>query len=199
MKKILYILTVLILIQGCSADKNIKKIKSDKIDITIEQDGNVIDIIDDTAEIRRTKFSFKIKFLQPESLLVNASFKSETFNNAKEGLPLADLSGFKNTGIAEDLFNRESAIYLSKDSPNFWYYSDDLDHRFTSVLKTEDGYICSRDVSCIIDLDGTGEKTDLIKIKEKAIYLVLIKIEWNESFSKMIEKSRKVIKLKFLI
>jgi hypothetical protein len=199
MKKSIYILAALVLYYGCSSDKNIKTDISDSINVAIEQGGNVINIIDDTAEIRRTKFSIKFKFPEPESILVNASFKSETFNNAWEGLPLGDLSGFKNTGIAEDLFNRESVIYLSKDSPNFWYYADDADHRFNSVLKNENGYLCSRDISGIIDLDGSGEKTDLIKIKENTIYLVIIKIEWNESYTKMIEKSRKLIKLKFVI
>ena len=126
-------------------------------------------------------------------------FNAETFNNAKEGLPLNELSGFKNTGIAEELFNKDSVIYISFDSPNFWYYADDTDHRFNSVLKSENGYICTRDISGIVDLDGTGEKIDMIKIKQNEIFLVIIKSEWNEDYTKMIEKSRKVIKLKFII
>jgi hypothetical protein len=199
MKKSIYILIALIVYYGCASDKNIKTEISDSIDLTIEQSGNIINITDDTAEIRRTKFTIKFKFPQPESVLVNASFKSETFNNAGEGLPLSDLSGFRNTGIAEDLFNRESVIYLSKNSPNFWYYADDADHRFNSVLKNESGYLCSRDISGIVDHDGTGEKIDLIKIRENTIYIVIIKIEWNDSYTRMIEKSRKLIKLKFVI
>jgi len=200
MNKFLYFTVVLIItFTGCSADKNIRNESLDLIDVTIEQGGNTISIIDDTAEIRRTAFSIKFKFLQQDSILVNASFKEETFNNAKEGLALNELTGFKNTGIAEELFNKDSIIYLSFDSPNFWYYTDDSDHRFNKVLKNENGFICTREVNGIVDLDGSAEKIDLIKIKQKEIFLVLIKSEWNEDYTRMIEKNRKIIKLKFIL
>lgn len=198
-KSIYFILTLIITFYGCSAEKNIRNDALDLIDLTIEQGGNTISIIDDTAEIRRTDFSLKFKFVQQDSLLINASFKAETFNNAKEGLPLNDLAGFRNTGIAEELFNKDSVIYISHNSPNFWYYSDDLDHRFNSIIKNENGYLCSRDISGIIDLDGSGEKIDLIKVKQKEIFLVIIKSEWNEDYTRMIEKNRKIIKLKFIL
>jgi len=200
MNKFLYfIITLIITFSGCSADKNIRNENLDIIDVTIEQGGNNISIIDDTAEIRRTAFSLRFKFVQQDSILINASFQAETFNNAKEGLPLNELAGFKNTGIAEELFNKDSVIYLSYDSPNFWYYSDDSDHRFNKVLKNENGYLCTREISGIVDLDGSGEKIDLIKIKQKEVFLVIIKSEWNEDYTKMIEKNRKIIKLKFIL
>jgi len=200
MKKcLLFIIAAVITCYGCSADNNIKKEIPGKIDVSIEQSGNNISIIDDTAEIRRTKFTLKFKFNQPDNILINASFNAETFNNAKEGLPLSDLLGFRKSGIAEELFNKESVIYLSSDSPNFWYYADDKDHRFNSVLKNESGYICIRDISGIVDQDGTGEKTDLIQVKQNEIFLVILQIEWNEDYTRMIEKNRKVIKLKFIL
>jgi len=198
-KSLYFILALIITFYGCSADKNIRDENLDLIDVSIEQGGNTISIIDDTAEIRRTNFYFKFKFVQQDSILINASFLAETFNNAKEGLPLNELTGFKNTGIAEELFNKDSVIYLSYDSPNLWYYSDDSDHRFNNVLKNENGYLCTREISGIVDLDGTGEKIDLIKIKQKEIFLVLIKSEWNEDYTRMIEKNRKIIRLKFIL
>ena len=196
----LIILSIFLIVSfGCSADKNIKKETIDKIDVSIEQSGSNITISGDTAEIRRTKFLLKFKFTQPDSILINASYQAETFNNAKEGLPLDELSGFKNTGIAEELFNKEGLIYISYDSPNFWYYTDDSDHRFNSILKSESGLLCTREISSIIDLDGSGEKTDISLVKQKEIYLVIIKSEWNEDYTKLIEKSRKLIKLKFIL
>jgi len=193
------IISAIIFCYGCSADKNIKDEAIDKIDVSIEQDGNSISIIDNTAEIRRTKFSFKFKFARPDSILINASFNPETFNNALEGLPLSELAGFKNTGIAEELFNRETALYISFDSPNFWYYADDTDHRFNNILKNESGYLCTREIAGIVDLDLTGDRIDITRLKKKEIFLVIIKSEWNEDYTRMIEKSRKMIKLKFLI
>jgi hypothetical protein len=200
MNKFLYsILALIITFYGCSADKNIRKNSLDIIDVSIEQGGNTISIIDDTAEIRRTNFYLQFKFDQQDSILINASFLAETFNNAKEGLPLNELAGFRNTGIAEEPFNKDSVIYVSHDSPNFWYYTDDSDHRFNSILKNENGYICTREITGIINLDGSGEKVDLIKIKQKEIFLVIIKSEWNEDYTRMIERNRKIIKLKFIL
>jgi len=199
-KRLCFLVLIIVTCYSCSANKNIKNEILDKIDVSIEQGGNNINIIDDTAEIRRSKFSIKFKFAQPEdSILINASFRNETFNNAKEGLPLDELSGFKNTGIAEELFNKNSVLYLSFDSPNFWYYADDTDHRFNNVLKNESGYVFTRDISGIVDLDGTGEKIDISKVKQNAIFLVIIKSEWNEDYTRMIEKSRKLLKLKFIL
>ncbi len=200
MKRFLYfILSLIITFYGCSSDNNIRKNALDIIDVSIEQGGNTVSIIDDTAEIRRTGFSLKFRFAQQDSILINASFQAETFNNAKEGLPLQDLAGFRSTGIAEELFNKDSVIYVSNDSPNFWYYTDDSDNRFNNVLKNENGYLCTREINGVIDLEGSAEKIDLIKIKQKEIFLVIIKSEWNEDYTKMIEKNRKIIKLKFIL
>lgn len=198
-KHVFIILSIIITFHGCSAEKNIKHEISEIIDVSIEQGGNLISIIDDTAEIRRTGFSLKFRFSQPDSFLINASFQAETFNNARESLPLDELSGFKNTGIAEELFNKNSVIYLSFDSPNFWYYADDSDHRFSSVLKNESSYLCTREITGIIDLDGSGEKTEFSRIRQKEIFIVIIRSEWNEDYTKMIEKTRKLIRLKFII
>ena len=198
-KNLLIIISLIFICYGCSSEKNIKDEVSDIIDVTIEQGGNRINIVDDTAEIRRTKFSIRFKFSRPDAILINASFHPETFNNAKEGLPLYELKGFKNTLIAEELFNRDEVIFISLDSPNLWYYTDDSDHRFNNVLKSENGYLCTREISGIIDLDGAGDKIDIIKVKQNEIFLVIIKSEWNEDYTKMIEKNRKMIKLKFII
>ena len=200
MKKwLLFIIPAVITFYGCSTGNTIKKEVPDKIEVTIEQSGNSISIIDDTAEIRRTGFTIKFKFSQPDNILVNASFSAETFNNAKEGLPLSDLLGFKKSGIAEELFNKDSVIYISSDSPNFWYYADDKDHRFNTILKNESGYTCIRDITGIVDQDGAGDKIDINQVKQNEIYLVIIKSEWNEDYTRMIEKKRKMIRLKFIL
>lgn len=200
MKKSLFIIILLILTcYGCSADKSIRDESLDIIDVVIEQNGTRIDIIDDTAEIRRSPFSVRIKLSHPDSIVVNASFHPETYNNAREGLPVNELAGFKNTIIEEQLFNKDKVLYISYDSPGIWYYSDDSDHRFSSVLKSENSYLCTREISGIIDLDGSGDIIEISRVKEKEIFIVFLKSEWNKDYTRMIEKSRKILKLKFII
>ena len=184
---------------NCSNKEIIKDDITDRIDVSIEQGDQNISIVDDAVEIRRRKFSLIFKFKQPDSVFVNASFHPETFNNAYEALPLDELSGFKDTGITEELYNKNSALYISYKSPNYWYYVDDNDHRFTSIVKSEKEFICKRDITNFIDFDGSGDKNNIGNIMQKELYLVIVKSEWNRDYTKRIERSRRMIKFKFIL
>ena len=183
----------------CSNKNIIKDDAADGIDISVEQSGQNISIVDDTVEIRRIKFSLIFRFKQPDSVLLNASFHPETFNNAYEGLPLDELAGFKDTGITEELYNKNSALYISYKSPNYWYYVDDNDHRFTNIVKGENGFICTREIASFIDFDGSGDKSNIGSAMQKEFYLVIVKSEWNRDYTKRIERSRRMIKFKFIL
>ena len=184
---------------NCSSKNIIKDDSADNIDVFVEQGDQTISIVDDTVEIRRRNFSLIFKFKQPDSVLVNASFHPETFNNAYEGLPLDELVGFKDTGITEELYNKNSVLYISYKSPNYWYYVDDKDHRFTNIVKDENGLICTREITGFIDFDGSGDKTNIGNIMQKEFYLVIVKSEWNRDFTQRIERSRRMIKFKFIL
>ena len=183
----------------CSTKEIIKEDAADRIDVSVVQGDQDIAIVDDTVEIRRRKFSLIFQFKQPDSVSVNASFHPETFNNAYEGLPLDELSGFKDTGIAEELYNKNSSLYISYTSPNYWYYVDDNDHRFTTIVKNENGIICTREITNFIDLDGSGDKNNIGNVMQKELYLVIVKSEWNRDYTQRIEKSRRMIKFKFIL
>jgi hypothetical protein len=199
MKKFPFIIMLLTaIIAGCGG-KDIKDTQPRLVEVFIEQSGNRIDIKDNTAEIRRMPFSFIINFSRPDSIFINASFSSESFNNALAGLPLNELIGFRNPGIDEEPFNKQNILYLSNDTPNLWYYTDDTDHRFNLIKKHERGVICQRNILSIADVDSENLKTELNKLKKDTIYLVIVTVDWNEDYTKMLEKSRKLIKLKFII
>jgi len=200
MKKFIYIMLLInIAFFNCSNKNIAKDDAADRIDVSVEQGNQNISIVDNTVEIRRRQFSLVFKFKQPDSVLVNASFHPETFNNACEGLPLDELAGFKDTGITEELYNKNSALYISYKSPNYWYYVDDKDHRFTGVVKKENEFICTREITSCIDFDGSGDRTDIGNVMHKEFYLVIVKSEWNRDYTKKIEKSRRMIKFKFIL
>ena len=200
MRKLIYIMILLhIAFINCSNKEIIKDDAADRIDVSIEQGDQDIAIVDDTVEIRRRKFTLIFKFKQPDSVLVNASFHPETFNNAYEGLPIDELSGFKDTGITEELYNKNSTLYISYKSPNYWYYVEDKDHRFTSISKTGNEFICTREITNFIDFDSTGDINNIGNVMQKELYLVIVKSEWNKDYTKRIERSRRMIKLKFIL
>jgi len=175
-----------------------KSLQQDFIDLYLEQDGRIINIIDDTAMINRKQFRFVFSFRQPDGILLNASFEPASYESAASGTPVENIPGFSNTGIAEEPFNPEYQMFISNDSPNYWYYADETDSRFDSVTKDETGFKCRRTISSFIELQGKAEKKEISKLKHDTIYIVISMIEWNDDFTKMIERSRRYFKIKFI-
>jgi len=193
----LLIISSCILLQACGGEQ-VREDDAGFIDLYLEQDGRIINFIDDTAAIKRAPFRIVFNFKRPDGLLVNASYEPDSLSSARAGAELRMIPGFTSTGIAEEPFNRDYSMFVSSDSPNYWYYYDDSDTRFDFVLK-EDGLLkCRRSVSSIIDLDKNGEKKDISKISHESIYLVIIRIEWNEDYTKMIDKTRRCLEIKFI-
>ncbi len=199
MKRIMItIIIIAALLTGCGGN-NIKDTTPRSIEVYIEQGGNRIEVKDNTAELRRMPFSFIFNFSKPDSIFVSASFSSDTFNNAGAGLQLEELTGFKNAGVDEEPFNKDNLLYISANTPNLWYYTDNSDNSFNLIKKHEKGIICQRDITSVSDVDSGNQVTDISKLKKDSIYLVFLSVDWNEDYTRMIEKSRKLIKIKFII
>lgn len=193
-----FIILLTVLFSACGG-QNIKETEQREIEVFIEQGGNRIEIKNNTAELRRIPFSLIFTFSRPDSIFINASFNSETYNNAIIGIPLNELIGFKNPGIDEEPFNRQNLLYISAAAPNLWYYTDDTDHRFNLVKKSDPSIICQRNIISFMDIDSESNITEITKIKRDSIYLVILSVDWNEDYTRMIEKNRKMIRLKFII
>jgi len=198
LKHTIFTLLAAALAFSCSGSGQKKNGTPEFIDLYLEQDGRIINIIDNSAMITKKQFRFVFRFKQPDSVLVNVSFDPGSFDSAAGGAPLDRIPGFANTGIAEELFNPEYFMFISLDSPNYWYYSDDSDSRFDSATKDDAGYSCRRTISSFIDLDGKAEKKDISRIQQDTIYVVVAMIEWNADFTQMIERSRRYFKIKFI-
>jgi len=167
-------------------------------EIFIEQGGSILSVAESKVELRKMPFSIIVKFKNPDSIMVNASFLSETFNNSLAEIPVNSLRGFKNPGIDEEPFNKNKCLYISKDAPNIWYYTNDSDHSFNKTEKIENYIICTREITSLVDYDSGGKEIEIGKLKEDSIYLVIISFDWNEDFTQIKEKGRKAIELKFI-
>ncbi len=199
MRRFTAILIFIIILSGCSSKTVIEDVNPQIIDLKVIQDGERVEINENTVQLRRAPFTLLFTLLQPDGFLIHASIDDTTYAKAEAGYPLSELPGFSNTSISEELFNRESLIYLSSDSPSYWYYTDETDHRFNSVTPSDNGYICRRDINSIIDI-STGEKM-LIEGQKKnnTLYLVVIKADWNRDYTERIELNRKLLKITFNI
>ena len=138
MRRFTAILIFIIILSGCSSKTVIEDVNPHIIDLKVIQDGEKVEINENTVQLRRAPFTLLFTLLQPDGFLIHASIEDTTYSKAEAGYPLSELPGFSNTSISEELFNRESLIYLSADSPSYWYYIDETDHRFNSVTASDE-------------------------------------------------------------
>lgn len=187
------------ILAGCSSKTIIEDINTDIINLKVVQNGETAEIRENTVQLRRAPFSLIFTFPRPDGLLIHASMNNRNYLQAETGAPLSDLPGFRNTSISEELFNRESMMYVSDDSPSYWYYTDETDHRFNSVTATDQGLICRRDINSITDI--TTGKNLLLSGQEAGdtVYIVIIKADWNRDYTERIELSRRLLKITFNI
>jgi len=199
MKKVFSLLiTILLFASGCSKPiNNIIDPGFQHFKIAFEQNGLTRDIENNTVELDRTPFTIIVYFTGPDSIFINASFESTSWDLLRDGAPADKINGFSGTDITEGLFNKNETLAISSNSPGFWYYSNENEHRFSKVIDRPGVLICRRRISKIINMDSSSEPVDLSQINEQEIYLAIMKMEWNEYYSKRIEKKREYIKVIF--
>ena len=164
--------------------------------ISVEQDNVIKEINNHIVELEKKPFTIIVSFIGFDSIFVNASFTHESYIAALNGEPVDTIKGLQSPAMNEELFNKEALIYISEKSPNYWYYTNDNDHRFSEVIKKSEIYLCRRNVASVYVTDK-NKKIDIADIPANEIYLVFMKAEWNKDYSKKIEIKREYLKLNF--
>jgi len=195
----LFAIILALTVAGCSSSIIVDDAPRNEINITIIQNSEIIEPQNNTYRLRRAPFSIRLTFKQPDGLLIHTSLNDRTYIKAESAYPLNELPGFMNTSIAEELFNMESLIHVSESAPAYWYYTDETDHRFNTVVPVESGYLCIREISTIVDLDSGKEAITLSRMTGDTLYIVIMKTDWNKDYTERIELSRKIFKITFNI
>lgn len=97
--------------------------------VVIKQDGKIIQPVNDVYELKKTPFLFEITSTNLEGFLVGATTNKDIYAGAL-GLFNAEVPWFQNTGMAEELYNKDKEMFLMDAAPSYWYYTDAKDHRF---------------------------------------------------------------------
>ena len=69
---------------------------------------------------------------------------------------------------------------------------------FLSVERADGLSVCKRKVARIKELNKSDEIVDIDDVNAENIYLVFMKLDWNEDFTEKIEKKRNMIQLNFV-
>jgi hypothetical protein len=165
--------------------------------VSFQQDGQLLPIEQHEVILKKKAFSILVYLPQPTGILVNASLDPTTFEQTRAGKPLEDLQGFADLGMAEEAFNPKTLLMLSTTAPHYWYYANASDHRFNHIARQNDLWVCHRIIAQVMYRDTTRKLVDVQDMREDAIYLVFMKTEWTQDFSRQLEKQREYVKIRF--
>jgi len=195
---IIALTTALLFIAGCAGGNKKKTVPSFQyFEISFEQDGAIVPIESHQVILQKKPFSIIVRFVNPDSIFLNASFERQTQDELLAGKTDDEMPGFRGNGITEELFNKNDILNISKTNFSFWYYNSEDDHRFNEIVRQPDMLICKRNIAKIGDIDNSREPLAVEKIREKTIYLSVMKMEWSDDYSKRIEKKRDYYILQF--
>jgi hypothetical protein len=172
------------------------KSKENDFRVFIEQNGKIIEPNNGVVTLEKKSFNIVFEFSEPMGLLINGSFKSKTNTLASKGKPMSKLPGFHTTGLAEGLLNPDKEMFVSKESPNYWFYDDPENNRFNSTEKVNGKILCKRVIENFNDLDSKA----IIKIGNvvKPLYLVFISYKYGETMSNQIELKRDWLQINWI-
>jgi hypothetical protein len=185
--KLFLVLVSCSLLSGISATK--------LFTIRILQDGMEVPIKKNEVTLDKKPFVIEFSLVSPMGILVNASFDEQSFNiskNKKNGM----IPGFHETGMAEDVFNKQKEIMISDQAPNYWYYETDEFNRFDKIEKKDGKIICTRTVE---QLNRVAQSLTIPLEKVSAeLYLVFLVTQRgkSEEADKELQRERLLIKWK---
>jgi hypothetical protein len=195
----LLILTMVLLnFASYTSGQNISPLEPGKyFAVGIEQGGKLIPVTNHQVSLQKQSFSIVLFLKQPDGILVNASLTAESFEGARTGKPFKEIRGFTDLGMAEDIFNPQAMLILAEQSPHYWYYESDANHRFNEVTREQGVIICKRIVANLLYRDTTREYVSMRDIRENDLYLVFMKTEWTQDFSQQLEQQREYLHIRF--
>ena len=164
--------------------------------IAIEQNNKKISPLGGSVKLKKSPFRIIITLSEPMGVLINASFKADSYQKAKEGAIFSEIPGFKNTGMAEGLNNMEKNMMIFDEAPSYWFYDDEETNRFDVTNEKNGQIICERLIKSFYLLDtNTSNKISDIS---SDIYLVFISCYWSPDFSQQNEVQRDYLKLEWI-
>ena len=157
-----------------------------------EQGTKVIEA-DDEVTLKKEPFDIVFEFPEPMGVLVHASFNPETYDEAIGGKLLKKLPGFENTGMAEEVFNKDNEILLNATAPGYWYYDNDEAHRFNEAKEKSGKITCKRHVVQLNEIDSN--RVTNVEDVVAPLNLVFISYERGESDKETLEIHRVPVKI----
>jgi len=161
-------------------EKQQKKLKGSYFKVFFEQNGRTLEPVNNEVKLFPSEFDIIIKAPVLTSIAINASYNQNTYTQAKKNIHIDYLIGFPIAGgLAEPPYNQLKNITVTDKAFNYWYYSDENDHRYTEFTKTGDTIVGKRKIQLIWERDVGIYKS----VSEMNLPLYLVFISFNDGIS----------------
>jgi hypothetical protein len=192
--KLLFTISILLAFIFSFTVKPLKKEKP-QFAINFYQEGQKIDILNNTVILKKKEFDIQFELNQPMGILVATSYNNETFERAQRGFTLDQIPVFESTGMAEEENNKNKEVLMSNEGLSYWYYDNDKENRFNKIEKKEGKIIVTRSIRKIVEVEN--DITRKMEEIEKPIYMVFATYKYNKDFTKKFEYQRFYVKIEF--
>ncbi|MCT4140971.1 hypothetical protein HZP65_09505 [Elizabethkingia anophelis] len=102
--------------------------------VVIKQNGKVVQPVNNVYELKKSTFQFEITSTNLEGFLIGATTDESIYTTAVAPYN-PEVAWFQNTGMAEELYNKDNEMFLMDQAPSYWYFTDAKDHRFDKTPK----------------------------------------------------------------
>jgi hypothetical protein len=196
MKPTLFILTICtILFCSTTFSTQLNTGKRIPFKVYIEQDGMRQPLVNNTVSLQKKPFKIVLVLDKSQYINICTSFNKETYSKALANEPYDNLPGFKGGSMAEVDFNPDKQVDIADSGFSTWFYVDDEHHRFNTITKTGDNYVCTREVEQVFFFKGKNIAKIPIKQMNKPIYFVFIDYEYNSKNLQHTIIQREMIKI----
>lgn len=163
--------------------------------VIIKQDGKVIKPVNDVYVLKKSTFLFEITSNNLDGFLIGATMNKDIYRTALD-LYNPDVPWFQNTGMAEELFNKDKELFLMDQAPSYWYYNDAKDHRFDQNPKVNSKqWTATRTITRFYDI-MIDQAIDLKGFNGNA-YILMYEPTYNEEYDLIGKKNLFQAELKF--
>ncbi|MDQ1856557.1 hypothetical protein [Chryseobacterium sp. WLY505] len=163
--------------------------------VVIKQDGKVVQPVNDVYELKKSPFLFEITSTDLEGFLVGATTNKEIYGEAL-GVLNTEVPWFQNTGMAEELYNKDKEMFLMDSAPSYWYYTDAKDHRFDKNPKgNAKQWTATRTITRFYDI--MADQPINLKDFDGRVFILMYQPEYNDEYDLTGKKNLFQAALKF--
>ena len=165
--------------------------------VRIEQGGKPLPIRNHQVKLRKAPFAIFLRFAEPkDAAIVNVSFEPDSARQARDDVPFDQIAGFTGKQIPERRFNPDKVLHVHPTNYGYWNYFSQGSHKFDSVVRSGDLWVCRRTVVAFVAGDGGGPRK-ISQLPSSEIFLTVINIARPEDSRRRVEKARQFLKLVF--